>query len=152
MKISIARSRLIIHRRRDTSVRFYFTYRNFTHAIYKLIKNESGHVYTRTRQETRNTGRKRTRSSSINSLGRVSRLLRRLRQHLSQDEMGQSRDYSVRDNRNAALPPLPQQYRRHSGQKLQMDLRPLLPVQVRDQSCFSSSTIHRRFLLYFINI
>lgn len=48
--------------------------------------------------------------------------------------MGQSRDYSVRDNRDAAFPSLSQQYRRHSGQKLQMDLRPMLLVQVSSSS------------------
>lgn len=45
--------------------------------------------------------------------------------------MGQSRDYSVRDSRNAAFPSLPQQHRRHPGQELQVDIRPLLPVQVK---------------------
>jgi len=56
--------------------------------------------------------------------------------------MGQNRDYSVRDNRNAAFPSLPQQHRRHPGQKLQVDLRALLPVQVSS----SSGTAKLRFL------
>lgn len=62
--------------------------------------------------------------------------------------MGQSRDYSVRDNRDAALPSLPQQYRRHSGQKLQMDLRSLLPVQVRQLTL----TVRSLFLLFWRKI
>lgn len=57
-------------------------------------------------------------------------LFHRLRKHLSKDEMGQSGDHSVRHNRPATFLAISKQHRWHSCEKLQMDLRSLLSVQV----------------------
>lgn len=57
-------------------------------------------------------------------------LFRRLRKHLSKDEMGQSGDHSVRHNRPATFLAISKQHRWHSCEKLQMDVRSLLSVQV----------------------
>lgn len=67
-------------------------------------------------------------------------LIRRLREHLSKDEMGQSGDHSIRHNRPATFLALSKQHRWHSREKLQMDLCSLLPVQV------SSFFLSRPFL------